>query len=339
MNCDCNVPVAIRITKSGTNIGRSYFCCAAGKCSLYGMMTENNALPTHFDPSLYRNKGDLNADKGPKKSSQISVKMALYKIDNFPLPFRIWFTLSHPYNLPLINLYKSLPPDMCKYDESKKLWIFDLEIFETMISHLTSSAFSSFVEVTELPKFLSNGLRKYCHTIRSSSSSLPSAESGDEIKLNICPGLLSKLKSFQVETVKFVLRHGGRAMLGDEMGCGKTAQAIACMQQYVDHWPVLILMPPSLLAQWKGELLKFCSELLSERDICLVSKASDAVDGKVCLVPYTRLQNLVKAGKIRKEQFGVVICDESHNLKSKDSLRTTLVLLTASSRSFYAPLF
>jgi SWI/SNF-related matrix-associated actin-dependent regulator 1 of chromatin subfamily A len=123
-----------------------------------------------------------------------------------------------------------------------------------------------------------------------------------------------------------VIRHGGRALIADEMGCGKTVQAIAVMEHYQKHWPALVLMPPGLMSQWKGELLRFCEGLLKENDICVVRKASDKAQGKVCLVSYTILQSLVESGKLRPEQFGIVICDESHNLKNREAKRTNLAV-------------
>jgi SNF2-related domain len=58
--------------------------------------------------------------------------------------------------------------------------------------------------------------------------------------------LESKLLAFQREGVKFVLAHGGRALIADEMGLGKTVQAVAVMAAFRDHWPALIITPSSL---------------------------------------------------------------------------------------------
>jgi hypothetical protein len=39
----------------------------------------------------------------------------------------------------------------------------------------------------------------------------------------------------------------GKALIADEMGSGKTIQAIGVMQHYRQHWPVLIMMPVTLV--------------------------------------------------------------------------------------------
>jgi SNF2 family DNA or RNA helicase len=63
---------------------------------------------------------------------------------------------------------------------------------------------------------------------------------------------------YQHETVRRVLRHfKGRALLADEVGLGKTIEACLVLKEY---WlrgmarKALILVPPSLVPQWKGEL-------------------------------------------------------------------------------------
>ncbi len=73
-------------------------------------------------------------------------------------------------------------------------------------------------------------------------------ELGDEGKRysDLPARLESKLLAFQREGVKFVLAHGGRALIADEMGLGKTVQAVAVMAAFKDHWPALIITPSSL---------------------------------------------------------------------------------------------
>ena len=75
---------------------------------------------------------------------------------------------------------------------------------------------------------------------------------------------LQRMQCFQRDGLEFIVSHGdahsvniwhgvrlkagasgGRAMLADEMGCGKSVQAIAAMAAY-DAWPVLIVCPASL---------------------------------------------------------------------------------------------
>ena len=63
---------------------------------------------------------------------------------------------------------------------------------------------------------------------------------------------------YQQETVRRVLRHfKGRALLADEVGLGKTIEACLILKEYWIRGLVhkaLVLTPPSLVSQWKGEL-------------------------------------------------------------------------------------
>ena len=107
-------------------------------------------------------------------------------------------------------------------------------------------------------------------------------------------------------------------------GCGKTVQAISVMMHYKTDWPVLILVPVALMKQWPDELKKYAK--VRDKDINCVTKATDKVRGKITIVPYSIIDKLVQNEAITPDQFGVVIADESHNLKSKDAQRTLAVL-------------
>ena len=65
---------------------------------------------------------------------------------------------------------------------------------------------------------------------------------------------------YQHETVRKVLRHfKGRALLADEVGLGKTIEACLVLKEYWMRGMVrkaLVLTPPGLVSQWKGELLE-----------------------------------------------------------------------------------
>ena len=42
----------------------------------------------------------------------------------------------------------------------------------------------------------------------------------------------------------------GRILIGDEMGVGKTIQAIGISYVFKDDWPLLIVCPSSLVFNW-----------------------------------------------------------------------------------------
>src|SRR5262249_370642 len=71
----------------------------------------------------------------------------------------------------------------------------------------------------------------------------------------------------QIRTVKTVLRRlRGRALLCDEVGLGKTIEAGLILSELLMRGlarSVLVLVPPSLIEQWQGEMRrKFSIELI-----------------------------------------------------------------------------
>lgn len=52
----------------------------------------------------------------------------------------------------------------------------------------------------------------------------------------------------------------------------QSIQAIGVMQHYRKYWPVLILMPVSVVEQWQSELLKFLGDFIgSSNDLISVA--------------------------------------------------------------------
>ena len=68
---------------------------------------------------------------------------------------------------------------------------------------------------------------------------------------NLPKKLKNALYDFQIDGVNFGIEHHCRFLLADEMGVGKTIQAIALAYIYRDSWPVLIVCPGSMKYLWK----------------------------------------------------------------------------------------
>ena len=295
------------------------------------------AMPASFQNS------QLQPGRSPKKSScpVVAIRVSITKFEDGP-PLRIWFGVYHSHSSKLTQLYLTFPADSRKYVDSTRNWTFDFCLYEHLVNQLQASEFD-FVELVELPRFLAVGIKKYIANITKyqlQRAQLKSIEVGkvagietgvgagitEEDSLNIETSLLDVLLPFQLEGIQFVVRHGGKALIGDDMGCGKTIQAVGVMQHYRNHWPVLMLVPVCMVYQWQSELLKFSGDLLKEKEIFIAKKGTDSVSGKICIVPYSLLEKLVDNGRIRPEQFGIVVADESHNLKNKDAKRTNMAL-------------
>lgn len=72
-------------------------------------------------------------------------------------------------------------------------------------------------------------------------------------------GISRKLKSFQLEGLYWMMQqektHYKGGLLGDEMGMGKTIQAVSLlMSDYPVGKPSLVVVPPVALMQWQSEI-------------------------------------------------------------------------------------
>jgi len=136
---------------------------------------------------------------------------------------------------------------------------------------------------------------------------------------------------YQHETVRKVLRHfKGRALLADEVGLGKTIEACLVLKEYWARGMVrkaLVLAPPSLVTQWKGELTeKFGFAPASpdgaefRRDPERFWKNEPLV---VASIAMARLEPHVSA--LAGTPWDMVIVDEAHCLKNRASANWKLV--------------
>ncbi len=75
------------------------------------------------------------------------------------------------------------------------------------------------------------------------------------------------LYEFQKKGIEFGVSRFGRVLLGDEMGVGKTIQALSIAYIYKKDWPLLIVAPSSLRYTWKDEIIKWIPTLKGDKDI------------------------------------------------------------------------
>lgn len=127
----------------------------------------------------------------------------------------------------------------------------------------------------------------------------------------------------------------GRILLADEMGLGKTVTSLAIMGYYEQEWPLLVVCPASLRYQWPAEIERFFPSLSPNstyvcagfQDVGFLKGNKVKPDVKIVVVTYSLFQKRsAVAHAVAAAGFQCVIVDESHNLKQKDSQRTSLLL-------------
>lgn len=137
--------------------------------------------------------------------------------------------------------------------------------------------------------------------------------------------------SYQVETVRRVLRVlRGRALLADEVGLGKTVEALMVLREYQLRGMVrrtLILTPPALTRHWRGEL---------EAKAGIESRSTDDAGFRADPVGFWREPGVVVASLalargarhaplVQAQPWDLVVVDEAHHLKRRSTLAYQLV--------------
>jgi len=123
----------------------------------------------------------------------------------------------------------------------------------------------------------------------------------------------------QIEACLRVLRHmGGRALLADEVGLGKTIEAGIILKEYVLRGLVkraLVLVPASLTVQWKEELkMKF------SLDFDIYDRRRPLEESPFVICSLDTAKTAVNRARISGQGYDMVIVDEAHRLRNQRTL-------------------
>jgi len=129
-------------------------------------------------------------------------------------------------------------------------------------------------------------------------------------------GVLYPYQQKGVDWLSFLYRSGFHGLLADEMGLGKTVQLLAFFSTLSFEKPILIVMPSSLLFNWRRECEKFLP------DLPIYTHAgpdrSLSIQSSLILTSYA----ILRQDRLLLEQisFEAVILDEAQTIKNPDSL-------------------
>lgn len=131
-------------------------------------------------------------------------------------------------------------------------------------------------------------------------------------------GLRGELYPYQRVGVEFLAASGGRAIIADAPGLGKTAQALA----YIKHQKyerTLVVCPASVKFAWESEAKKWTSFSCVTIESKTRLKDIDP-DVNIWIVNYDLLRKF--APELSKTRFDCLVGDEAHMVKSPSAQRT-----------------
>ncbi|KAL1964002.1 hypothetical protein VTN77DRAFT_7548 [Rasamsonia byssochlamydoides] len=178
-------------------------------------------------------------------------------------------------------------------------------------------------------------------------------ESRPKVPVVIDPKLAKVLRPHQVEGVKFLYRcttgmideNANGCIMADEMGLGKTLQCITLMWTLLKQSPeagkstiqkCIIACPSSLVRNWANELVKWLGQdainpfavdgKASKAELSSQLKQWAIASGRsivrpVLIVSYETLRLYID--DLKDTPIGLLLCDEGHRLKNKESLTWT----------------
>ena len=165
--------------------------------------------------------------------------------------------------------------------------------------------------------------------LRAQLAHLGLAEGFDEL---LCLPHLQGIETFwyQTETVRKVMKQfHGRVLLADEVGLGKTVEAGMVLKEYLLRGMVarvLILVPATLVGQWREELeTKFGISCVTSYDTLLRDDPAKfwAAPQIIASLPLARRSE--HAARLLAQSFDLVIVDEAHHLRDRTSASYKLV--------------
>ena len=196
-----------------------------------------------------------------------------------------------------------------KKKDKIEISFFDLPLVEELIDERNSSA------VFKKSKSIFEGF----NNIKGNSKKLP--------KVN------AKLRPYQeygYQWLSYLKEQKLGGCLADDMGLGKTIQTITLLSEIYPKQkkPTLVVMPKSLLFNWKNEIQKFNPAITTYTYYAENRKIEDAVKSNLIFTTYAMLRNDIEIFK--EIEFYYVILDESQNIKNMQSQTSKAALLIQS---------
>ena len=218
-----------------------------------------------------------------------------------------------------------------KYNPDRKSWSVSIYQAPALIDRLNKQSASEaklLVEALETIPQIHTAMEERAKRIAiSGASALDDGEMvgqmRDELAKHFPEG--RELFPFQYVGVRFAQLAEGRALIGDDMGVGKTIQAIAYTALNQDKLPALVVCPSNVKYNWQNEFNAWLPNL----SVSVVEGRSKGIieDTDVVICNYDIMSG--RKDSLLDKEFNIVICDESHYIKNSKAQRTQATLEVA----------
>ena len=129
-----------------------------------------------------------------------------------------------------------------------------------------------------------------------------------------------ELYPYQKAGIEYIEKKNGRALLGDEMGLGKSPSFLCYLNLHPEIKKTLIVCPAFLKTNWKREAEKW----LIDRTVGIIDGKKQNWDNDVVIMNYDIIKK--HQDKILEQNFGVMCLDEVHYVKNIKAQRTQVIM-------------
>lgn len=131
-----------------------------------------------------------------------------------------------------------------------------------------------------------------------------------------------ELRHYQQEGLNwlaFLYEYGFHGILADDMGLGKTVQVLAFLSQLVLEGPILIVLPTSLLFNWKREIERFLPSwtVYLHQGPDRKNRLQELLSSGIILTSYTTLR--LDLPILSQVQYQCLILDEAQAIKNANT--------------------
>lgn len=130
----------------------------------------------------------------------------------------------------------------------------------------------------------------------------------------------NEMYPFQKAGLEFIELTDGNALVADQMGLGKTIQALAYLGLHPEYRPVIIVCPASLKGNWEFEAKTWLNNDQNNNIEIINGGKLKTPTGDIVIINYDIIDKWCET--LEKYNAQVIIFDESHYVKNSKSARS-----------------